>query len=171
ARRGNCRKAPPRTERAALAIKIVGINPALESVREIERAAVDTPVDPIGDDEADLEPLDREIRVEAVEMTRALLLLVIHAAGPEATRRIDLAVVEAVAGMVGLGIDDRSHGSCGQIDESEAALERRDQTRPLAEGDGADPLGHGPAPSLPRGDVGRKERGSLDVDPIERARP
>src|SRR5262249_21998698 len=110
------------------------------------------------------------IGIEAIEMTRPLSLLVVHAAGPEATARIDLAVVEAVPGVIGLGIDDRPYRAGGQIDEGEAALERGNQTNSLAQPDGTDPPRHGPATRLPRGDVGRIKRGRLDVDPVERAR-
>ena len=90
---GHLDEHPAVRDRAPLAVEGEGVDHARAAVREVHRAAVQAPAEPVGDGEAVEHPLDPSLPVEPVEGSAPGTVVVGQRAGPEPALRIARGVV------------------------------------------------------------------------------
>src|SRR5262249_53391304 len=146
---------------------------ALEGVGEVERLVVGAPAGAVRADDAVVDERHRQVRVEAPQPADLQLLLVVHAAGEEATFAVALAVVEADARL------PRAHQLdllrlAAELVGIEAVVEGEHRAAALAQRHRADVVLERPALGLARLRVVAPDRGLVDaaagaVNPVEPA--
>ncbi|MCY1537783.1 hypothetical protein D9M68_732920 [compost metagenome] len=110
------------------------------------------------------------VRVVAVKRARRRLAGEVHAAGPEAALRVALAVVEAVAGQLGLGLAQVAGLVVGGgVEQGKAPAQGDDQARRVgALGQRRNLLGKGPARVVAADRVQPVQLAGQDVHPVQR---
>ena len=91
----------------------------------------------------------------------------LHGSRPEATRRIALAVVEAIGGNVALRIGDRRHLLGVEVKEGEAVVQGQHQTAGGPLDDGTHRLAGGDRTAAPCRRIVDVEFVAEDVDPVD----
>ena len=167
----HARKDPPAVDRARGQIEVVGPDRAAQRIRVVQHAVVRAPAEAVGQVHVGAHHVHRKIRVETVQRAGALDLRVIHGAGEQAPAPVALAVVETVAGPLGLGIGDRRYVARLRIDPLEAAHECADQAAARAQRHAADALRHDEFTVVAARRFVAEEARVLDVDPPQHLTP
>ena len=159
-------------ERAAVLKRSVSadscrFNRAAKRIDEIEPAAVGRHRGPVRDRDF----VDHSGQLAAIEAVKGAgfgFLAIVHRSEPQPAGRIDDAVVQAIAGPVGLDLDDQLKVAGALVETMEPGFEARDESAALRGEDEADGLGRGPAIPLPVRRIVAVDRMLLDVDEPQR---
>ncbi len=111
--------------------------------------------------------VDGHVRIDAVKRGGAVLESQVHGAGPQPALGIDLGVIEAIAGLVALDVEQRRQLERRKRQRTDRAQDGADEAARLALDDPRDHAGH--VPALPRvvGEVKPKEFLATNVEPVE----
>ncbi len=152
---------------AAIGVEVVDVDVPPPAIGEVEMLVVRAPAKAVGDVDAGFHHGHPAVRIEPVQRAGGGRRVERQGPGPEATAAVAFAVIEAVAGPVGLRRGDQRNLARRKVDALEAALHGGDKAAPAPWNDRADQLRHAHGLGRPRGGVADMNGGRENIDPVE----